>query len=196
MMQLLRGWRSYSRCGVPPPLRRPDGFSVMALNQRPGRFDHWRPASSSNGGGRSDDERSSGRKLLLLPRLVPPRSSFSSWAKWLIGSALALLIPLWKKGWPALLRIEEEVEKVADAAEVAAEVVEQIAGVVEKVSSEVAEKLPEESKLKGAVLLVEQVSKEAAEEAQAARDIIHKVNEVRQEVEKITLDAGKEDHKN
>lgn len=64
---------------------------------------------------------------------------------------------------------------MADAAEVAAEVVEQIAGVVEKVSSEVAEKLPEESKLKDAVLLVEQVSKEAAEEAQAARDIIHKV---------------------
>lgn len=86
MMQLLRAWRSYSRCGAPPPpplRRRPDGFSVMARNQRPGRIDHWRVASSpSNGHGRSDDKESSGRKpllLLLLPRLIPPRSSFSSW---------------------------------------------------------------------------------------------------------------------
>lgn len=62
----------------------------------------------------------------------------------------------------------EEVEKVAG-------VVEKVAIVAEKVSEEVAEKLPEDGKLKKAVLVVESVSKHAAHDAQLTKEFIHKV---------------------
>lgn len=64
---------------------------------------------------------------------------------------------------------------VADAVENAAEIVEKVATVTEKVSSRVADRLPEDAKLKNAALLVEHAAKEAAEEAHLAKDIIHKV---------------------
>ncbi|RWW64020.1 hypothetical protein BHE74_00028767 [Ensete ventricosum] len=111
---------------------------------------------------------------------------------------LTLILPFWEKKWRTLLRIEGEVEMVADAMEEVFEVVEKVATVVEKVSSEVAERLPEEGKLKDAVLSVEHVSREAAEDAHLAKDIIHKVDEVKQEVELLlesVVDAGKEGHR-
>lgn len=64
--------------------------------------------------------------------------------------------------------VVEEVENVA-------EVVEMVAVKVEKVSSEVADKLPENGKLKETALVVEQISKAAAKDAQVALDFIHKV---------------------
>ncbi|CAD5191395.1 unnamed protein product [Musa acuminata subsp. malaccensis] len=124
----------------------------------------------------------------------PPRSPLSTWARWVLGSMLTLILPFWEKKWRTLLRIEGEVEMVTDAVEEVFEVVEKVATVVEKVSSEVAERLPEEGKLKDAVLSVEHVSREAAEDAHLAKDIIHKLDEVKQEVELIlesVVDAGK-----
>lgn len=73
------------------------------------------------------------------------------------------------------LTLSGEVEMVADAVENAAEIVEKVATVTEKVSSRVADRLPEDAKLKNAALLVEHAAKEAAEEAHLAKDIIHKV---------------------
>ncbi|WOK93351.1 hypothetical protein Cni_G02047 [Canna indica] len=112
----------------------------------------------------------------------PPRSRFSTWARWIFGSMLTLIFPMWGKKWGSLLRIGGEMETVTDAVEEVADAVEKVANVVEKVSSEVAEKLPDDGKLKDAVLLVEHVSREAAEDAHIAKDIIHKVDEMKQEV--------------
>ena len=64
---------------------------------------------------------------------------------------------------------------VKDMAETAAEVVGGVAGVAEKVSAEVAGQLPEDGRLRHAAVLVEHASKEVAEEARLAQDIIHKV---------------------
>lgn len=65
---------------------------------------------------------------------------------------------------------------VKDTAEVVAEAVEDAATVAEKVSSEVAEQLPENGRLRTAVVLLEHASKEVAEEAHLAQNIIHKVH--------------------
>ena len=62
-----------------------------------------------------------------------------------------------------------------DAAETAAEVVEEVATAAERVSSEVAGHLLEDGRLRRAAVVVEHASKEVAEEAHLARDIIHKV---------------------
>lgn len=64
--------------------------------------------------------------------------------------------------------VMEEVENVA-------EVVEKVANVAEKVSADVADELPDNSKLKETLLLVERASKVAAQDAQLTQDLIHKV---------------------
>lgn len=71
----------------------------------------------------------------------------------------------------------------AEMAETAADVVEKVATMAEKMASDAAKNLPEDGKLKGAALFVEHASKEVAEEAHLAKDIIHKVDEVKHEVE-------------
>ncbi|XP_010916703.1 uncharacterized protein [Elaeis guineensis] len=115
---------------------------------------------------------------------TPPRSPFS-WARWAFGSILALILPFWHNKWMTLSRIEGEVEMVADMVENAAEMVEKVATVTEKVSSQVADRLPEDGKLKNAALLVEHVAQETAEEAYLAKDIIHKVDELKNDVEML-----------
>ena len=67
-------------------------------------------------------------------------------------------------------------EMVVDEVETAVEIIEKTAKVAEKVSSDVADFLPENGKLKQTALLVERVSKEASKEAQLAIDFIHKVH--------------------
>ncbi|XP_008804792.2 uncharacterized protein LOC103717974 isoform X2 [Phoenix dactylifera] len=109
----------------------------------------------------------------------------SKTARWALGSLLALILPFWQNKWMTLLRLEGEVEMVADVVENAAEIVEKVATVTEKVSSEVADRLPYDGKLKNAALQVEHAAKEAAEEAHLAKDIIHKVDELKHEVEML-----------
>lgn len=64
---------------------------------------------------------------------------------------------------------------VAEEVESVAEVVEKVAIKAEKVSSEVANVLPDNGKLKETALIVEHISKIAAQDAQLTLDIIHKV---------------------
>ncbi|XP_058096950.1 uncharacterized protein LOC131242372 isoform X2 [Magnolia sinica] len=105
--------------------------------------------------------------------------------RWAFGSILFLILPFWKREWVKFLAIEDEVEKVAEVVETAAEVVEEVASVAETVLSEVANRLPDDSKLKDAVLMVERVSKTTAKDAQLTIDFIHKVDELKQEVEAL-----------
>ncbi|XP_077213978.1 uncharacterized protein LOC143848799 [Tasmannia lanceolata] len=119
---------------------------------------------------------------LQPPAPRPPKHTFPLWARWVLGSILSLFLPFCKKKWEKLQKIESEVENVAEVIETAAEVVEKVAEVAGKVSSEVADKLPDDGKLKNAVLLVERVSNEAAKDAQTTIDLIHKVEELKQEV--------------
>lgn len=64
---------------------------------------------------------------------------------------------------------------VVEEVEVVAEVVETVATVAEQVSAEVAEKLPDNNKIKEAVLVVEHFSNVTAQEAKLTEDFIHKV---------------------
>ncbi|KAJ0975948.1 hypothetical protein J5N97_017913 [Dioscorea zingiberensis] len=94
-------------------------------------------------------------------------------SKWALGSILTLMFPFWTHQWKNL---EGEVE-------IAAETVEKVATIVEKVSSGMADKLQEDGKLKHTILSVEKVSKEIAEEAHLALDIVHKMEDLKDEVD-------------
>ncbi|XP_051191008.1 uncharacterized protein [Lolium perenne] len=107
---------------------------------------------------------------------------FFTWARLAIGSVVAATAPFVHSKWASFLRIQSEVEMVKDMAETAAEVVEDVAAAAEKVSAEVSGQLPEDGRLRHAAVLVEHASHEVAEEARLAQDIIHKVDEIEEEV--------------
>ncbi|GFZ10242.1 hypothetical protein Acr_21g0008410 [Actinidia rufa] len=89
-------------------------------------------------------------------------------ARWTLGAILSLL-PFGKEKWEGFLRIEGQVENVAEAVENVAEVVEKVAGVAEK---------------------------EAAKDANFAINVIHKVEELKQEVvEKVVEPVNEPDQK-
>ncbi|CAL4933106.1 unnamed protein product [Urochloa decumbens] len=113
------------------------------------------------------------------------QTPFFTWARLAIGSVLAAAAPFLHSRWVSLLRIQSEVEMVKDTVEVMAEVVEEAATVAKKASSEVAEQLPEGGRLRTAAVLMEHASKEVAQEAHLAQDIIHKVNEIEEDVKAI-----------
>ncbi|KAH0977055.1 hypothetical protein GBA52_026774 [Prunus armeniaca] len=110
------------------------------------------------------------------------RLNFAHWFKWMLGSILSLMLPFWAQNWGKLKRIEGKAEIVMEEVETVAEVVEKVANVAEKVSADVADELPDNSKLKETVLLVERASKVAAQDAQLTQDLIHKVEILKQDL--------------
>ncbi|KAK1359214.1 hypothetical protein POM88_043688 [Heracleum sosnowskyi] len=78
-----------------------------------------------------------------------------------------------------------KLEKAAEEVEYVAEVVEKVAITTEKVSEEVANNLPGNGKLKEAALIVEHLSSVAASDAQLAENIIHKANDLKEDVEEL-----------
>ncbi|KAE8009236.1 hypothetical protein FH972_005685 [Carpinus fangiana] len=120
------------------------------------------------------------------PAPAPPKLFFfPRWAKWLWGSILAMLLPMWNQDWVKLRRIEGEAEIVVEEVEGVAKVVEKLATVAEKISAEVADKLPEKGKLQEAALFVEHVAEEAAHDAQLTENFIHKVDALKEDLEAL-----------
>ncbi|XP_058760716.1 uncharacterized protein LOC131634054 isoform X1 [Vicia villosa] len=111
--------------------------------------------------------------------------AFTSWVKWVLCSLLSFMLPFWRQNWAKLQRIEEEAEFVIEEAEKVAEVIEKVAEEAEKVSENIAEKLPEDAKLKKAALVVENVSKQVAHDAQITEQFIHKIEEVADDIEDL-----------
>ncbi|KAK8921035.1 hypothetical protein KSP39_PZI020692 [Platanthera zijinensis] len=128
----------------------------------------------------------------IKPSLPP--LSFYNWAKWILGSMLAVAWPFWNKSWKSLLKLEDEVEMVTDAVETAAVIVEKAATIAEKVSSDIAEGMPDgDGRLKNAILFVEKAAKEVAEEAHLTQDIIHNVDQLKEEMEALIKPIKRED---
>ncbi|OAY45151.1 uncharacterized protein LOC110619738 [Manihot esculenta] len=127
---------------------------------------------------------------MVSPPPVPPvpnhrRINFVKWAKWVLGSLLSFILPFWKPKWEKLKIIQEEVEIIEEEIETAATVVQKVATMAENVSAEMAEKLPENGKLKETAMLIEKVSKATADDAQLTRDFIHKVDELKHDIEDL-----------
>ncbi|KAK7400346.1 hypothetical protein VNO78_11552 [Psophocarpus tetragonolobus] len=119
------------------------------------------------------------------PAPISKYFAFPHWLRWILGMVLSLLLPFRKPYCGKLQRIEEEVELVAEEAEVVAEVVEKVATMAEKVAEDVAEMLPEDGKLRKAASVVQRASKEAAHDAQLTQQFIHKVEELKNDLEDI-----------
>ncbi|PRQ48575.1 hypothetical protein RchiOBHm_Chr2g0112261 [Rosa chinensis] len=124
------------------------------------------------------------------PHQVPAKSPFSAWKHWILGLTLSILVPSFRhKGGP-FLALKSKVDVAMETVESVTEVVEELAEEVEKVSEQVADKLPDDAKLKKAMESVEHLAEEAVEKAKLAEDIIHKVKEVEEEVEEALIDGS------
>uniref|UniRef100_A0A0D3HD22 Uncharacterized protein n=1 Tax=Oryza barthii TaxID=65489 RepID=A0A0D3HD22_9ORYZ len=158
-----------------------------ALDQRRpflSRVDRIEATTAGGGGGGAADTGGSPRR-----HGKEGTAPLFTWARLVVGSVLAAMAPFLQSKWATLLRIQSEVEMVKDAAETTAEVVEEVAAAVEKASAEVAEaeQLPEHGAHKRA-------SREVAEEAHLAHDIIHKVDEIEEDV-KTMIEPIIDNHK-
>ncbi|OVA09276.1 hypothetical protein BVC80_8359g3 [Macleaya cordata] len=114
----------------------------------------------------------------------PGPSSGGSWKSWILGTLLSIFIPFWKCNWIPILKIKRDMETVMDTIDAVTEVVEKVAEGVEKVADEVAGHLPEGSQLRETVCAVENIAKHVAEDAHAADEFIHKMEELQEEAEK------------
>ncbi|XP_042061580.1 uncharacterized protein LOC121805695 isoform X1 [Salvia splendens] len=114
-----------------------------------------------------------------------PRVGFSNWVKWLLGYVVTFLLPFWKTKWDNLLMLEGKVARVVEEVEVVAEVVEKEATTADKALEEVANQLPDNSKLKEAAQALDHVSRVAAQDAQQIKNIINKVSDVKQDIEEL-----------
>ncbi|KAF3326461.1 hypothetical protein FCM35_KLT08091 [Carex littledalei] len=133
--------------------------------------------------------------------VTPPPSSggppIFTWMKLAIGSIFTILVPFLCTQWKNILKIGGEIEAAKEAVEKTAEVVEKVAEMAEKASEEVAEQL-KDGKLKEAAEVVEHLSEKVEEDARMVEDIIHKVDEIEEDVntmiEASKHDDGKSEH--
>ncbi|CAN6480070.1 unnamed protein product [Victoria cruziana] len=128
-----------------------------------------------------------GSKMSVTERGTARSSAgkFSAWARWLLGSLVAVIFPYWQMKWQSFRRIEGEIETVAENVESALEMAEKVAAAAEKVSEEVAASLPSDGKLKDAALFVEHVSEEARREAELTLKLIREVAQAKKDMETI-----------
>ncbi|XP_021899793.1 uncharacterized protein LOC110816073 [Carica papaya] len=192
-LELFRGYytnniiASHKSCCYPPGGNYPTQTNMQLIN-----YGTWRKLDrhhTPKTTGKTDKEINARLTPAIPPRPPPTKSfNFSFWRgtiRWILGSVLVFLLPSLKPKWEKLKRIEGEVEMVVEEAEHVAEVVEKVAAVAEKVSADVAENLPEHTKLKTIALTTQHISQIAAHDAHCTQNFFHKVDELKQNLEDL-----------
>ncbi|KAK4252787.1 hypothetical protein QN277_014329 [Acacia crassicarpa] len=145
-------------------------------------------SSSATNGSTSSDSNGVTRDVRVQPAVTSSASfTFCGWMKWVFGvcgSVLSFLVAF-STDWQKLRRIEGEVEMVVEGAEKVANVVEKVATTAEKVAEDISENLPDGSNLKTAALEVENISKVAAHDAHLTEGFLHKVEDVKNDLDAL-----------
>ncbi|GMH17895.1 hypothetical protein Nepgr_019736 [Nepenthes gracilis] len=146
-----------------------------------------RSIGSVSGGMGMDDKPPSPTPPPPAPPLPqsPPEPGPSNWGRWFLGIIFSAGVAFSMPKWGTLLKIGGEAEVMLEEAEKVAEVVEKVAAATEKVSAEVVDQFPNDNMVKEAALLVEHASEETVKDAHLIEQIIHKVDEVKQDLEGV-----------
>ncbi|KAJ8619090.1 hypothetical protein MRB53_015276 [Persea americana] len=116
-----------------------------------------------------------------------PKKPKPVWFNWVLGWIFSMILPFANLKGGNLLRLAgplKQIEEVVEEVEEVVEIVEKVAEGVEKVSSELAENIPDNEMLKGTALAVEKLSKEVEKDAKLTMELMHKVDDIKGEVEK------------
>ncbi|CAH8387933.1 unnamed protein product [Eruca vesicaria subsp. sativa] len=115
-----------------------------------------------------------------------PWFNLPSWGRWLIGSAIPVVLSFWNNNrMQKLKRIKGEAELVVEGMEAVAEMVEKVATATEDMAEVMEKNLPEQSKLKQVAVVLEHISEVAAHEAHLTHDFLHKVEKVAQDLDEL-----------
>ncbi|KAJ8433801.1 hypothetical protein Cgig2_025964 [Carnegiea gigantea] len=95
--------------------------------------------------------------------------------EWIAGIMITLLLPFLKSKWGPLLLFKDKFDTELQKVDAAVEAVENVAEGVEKAAEDLAEKLPNGSRLKNAADVVEHAAEKVAKDAHLADAAIHKV---------------------
>lgn len=101
------------------------------------------------------------------------------WLRWLFGS----MVTLWGGHMANLLKIERDVEEVAELVEDIAEAVEKLATMTEEISKDVEEEFPQDGAINKVAHFVEHLSEEVIEDAHATQEFIHQMTSTEKIVE-------------
>ncbi|XP_078166014.1 uncharacterized protein LOC144560652 [Carex rostrata] len=103
----------------------------------------------------------------------------STWSTWLIGAAVFLSVPLYRR----IKRVEEVVEKAEEAAETALEAIDKAAEEVGHLAADLAKS--SNGELKEVALKVEGIAERIERDAEHAEEVLHKVEHITEEIEEL-----------
>ncbi|KAM5577138.1 hypothetical protein ABKV19_007807 [Rosa sericea] len=180
-------WSSRSCVLVIPQRVHRNLFSITAIKPQQGLTANPSLLSLSIGQRSSALSRSDAKMNKIVCNVsgvpTPSGAPSHSWRGWMIGMLLTVVIPFWRHKWGPLQIIKNKVDMVMNTVEVVAEVVETVAHKVEEVADGIADKLPEDGKLKAAVEAVEAIAKETAKDAHMVDKLIENVEAAEDKVE-------------
>ncbi|KAL1543857.1 hypothetical protein AAHA92_20776 [Salvia divinorum] len=126
---------------------------------------------------------------------VPPAAGPPSSSKpmsWIIGLVVSFILPFFSNKWGPLWVIKNKLENAVQTVENIVEAVEKVAGSVDKIAEDIADDLPEGSKLRDLVEKVEHLAEKTAKTADCLDDVIDKVQEAGDHVDDIVCAAKSE----
>ncbi|XP_057795811.1 uncharacterized protein LOC131011927 [Salvia miltiorrhiza] len=126
---------------------------------------------------------------------VPPASGPPSSSKpmsWILGLVVSFILPFFTNKWGPLWVIKNKLENAVQTVEDIVEAVEKVAGSVDKIAEDIADDLPEGSKLRDLVEKVEHLAEKTAKTADSLDNVIDKVQEASDQVDDIVC-ATKEE---
>ncbi|KAF6162855.1 hypothetical protein GIB67_021004, partial [Kingdonia uniflora] len=114
----------------------------------------------------------------VIPRgaTLPFGSPFPGWSNWMLLMPIPMILPFFKSKWGPLLLLKQRADTVLQEVEDMAELAEDVARMVDHIADEVTEKLPEGSKLKKAISMVDHVVKDTIKVTDLAEEIIDRVS--------------------
>ncbi|XP_024973258.1 uncharacterized protein LOC112511756 isoform X2 [Cynara cardunculus var. scolymus] len=104
----------------------------------------------------------------------PPSGSLRNW---IVGIVLTFVLPFFTHKWGSFLLLKNKIDKKIETTEHVVKGIEKVAERVDKVIDSITDDLPEESKLKKALVFVDEIAEGVAKTAHVADTIINKVEE-------------------
>ncbi|XP_042049566.1 uncharacterized protein LOC121795175 [Salvia splendens] len=117
------------------------------------------------------------------PAAAPPPSSKPM--SWILGLVVSFILPFFTNKWGPLWVIKNKLENAVQTVENIVEAVEKVADSVDKIAEDIADDLPEGSKLRDLVEKVESLAEKTAKTADSLDDVIDKVQEAGDHVDDI-----------
>ncbi|KAF6170286.1 hypothetical protein GIB67_042976 [Kingdonia uniflora] len=122
---------------------------------------------------------------------LPSGSPFPGWSNWMLLTLIPMILPFFKSKWGPLLLLKQRADTILQEVEDMAELVEDAARKVDRIADDVTEKLPEGSKLKKVISMVDHVVEDTIKVADLAEEIIDRVQDVEQKVETLIEQKAK-----